>query len=96
MPLYALLAKYQLVGVGNFDSMASMKEHATVHRLAGDAIGRGCVLKWPFQKDDKNHRNRGNFNGFNGRSMGRDSHKRPSNASSGKGKEHAKRPRASS
>jgi hypothetical protein len=28
--------------------------------------------------------------------MGRDSHKRPSNASSGKGKEHAKRPRASS
>ena len=96
MPVYALLAKYQLVGVGNFESMASMKEYATVSRLAGDAIGRGCMLKWPFQKDDDNHRNRGNFNGFKSGSRGRDSNKRPSNASSGKEQEHAKRPRASS
>jgi hypothetical protein len=73
-----------------------MKEHATVYRLAGDAIGRGCMLKSPFQKDDDNHRNRSNFNGFNSRSMGRDSNKRRSNASSGKEKEHSKRPRASS
>jgi hypothetical protein len=63
MPLYALSAKYQLVGVGNFENMASMKQYATVYRLAGDAIGPGCMLKWPFQKDDKNHINRGNFYG---------------------------------